>query len=55
MLRCLWRIARCDASSAVNVLQRQLFIADQGLTIDLSAHMNAVWVDPVNLEVLVQG
>ncbi|KAL3134357.1 hypothetical protein ABBQ38_006614 [Trebouxia sp. C0009 RCD-2024] len=34
---------------------RAFFLADRGLTIDLSAHMNKVKVDPVHQEVVVQG
>lgn len=39
----------------VSVLQRAMFLADRGMTIDLSARMNAVRVDPVRQEVMVQG
>lgn len=37
------------------MLQRAMFLASRGMTIDLSAHMNAVRVDPVRQEVVVQG
>ena len=45
----------CTAGTKVrDILQRNLWRADRGLTVDLSA-MNAVHVDAANQEISVQG
>lgn len=50
-----YNAAYAQAYQHNDILQRKAWLADKGLTIDLSAHMNAVSMDQAYQVVHVQG